>query len=89
MTVGVPSARTRLTLTILALVPLLLAIVINFPANAGGPEMSDVSPVEVVVPAAEISDSSDEFDVILDTGTVVVGYESRISAIAITATPED
>ena len=87
MTVGNTSARTLLTLIILALVPLLLAITINFPAKARAPEMSDVPPAEVGLPAVEIPDG--EFELILDTGSITVGYESKISAIAITATPDD
>jgi hypothetical protein len=87
VTVGIASARNILTLFILALVPLLLAITINFPAKAGAPEIGDSPPVEEVLPTVEIP--GDEFDVILDTGTVTVGYESKISAIAITATPDD
>jgi hypothetical protein len=87
MTVGNDSARTKLTLIILALVPLLLAITINFPAKAGTPEKSDVGQLEVVAPVAEGPDA--EFEVVVDTGSIVVGYESRISAIAITATPDD
>jgi len=82
VTVGIASARNILTLFILALVPLLLAITINFPAKARAPENADSPPVEEVLPG-------DGFDVILDTGTVTVGYESKISAIAITATPDD
>ncbi|MBT8212790.1 MAG: hypothetical protein HKN80_09865 [Acidimicrobiia bacterium] len=87
MTVGNTSAHTILTLLILALVPLLLAMTINFPANAGAPEMSDLPPVEEVLPAVEAP--ADEFEVILDTGSVQVGVGTQISAIAITATPED
>lgn len=86
MTVGTTSARTYLTLIIMALVPLLLAITVNFPAKAGAPEISEVPPAVVIEPA-DLSD--EEFDVILDTGTVVVGYESGISAIAITTTSDD
>lgn len=80
---GNTSARSLFTLLILAAIPLLLAITINSPAKARVPEMGDVPPAEV----AEISDP--EFEVTLDTGSIVVGYESRISAIAITATQDD
>ncbi len=57
------------------------------PAKAGAPELSEVPQVEVVELADALSDQ--EFDVILDPGTVVIGYESRISAIAITAKADD
>jgi hypothetical protein len=87
VTVGIPSARTLLTLFILASVPLLLAIIINFPAKARVPEVGDVPQVEVILPAGEITESA--FEVILDTGPVVAGHESKISAIALTAKPDD
>lgn len=87
MTVGTTSARSVLTLFILALVPLLLAITINFPAGARAPEIGDKPQVEEVLPTVEIP--VDGFEVILDTGVLTVGYESRISAVAITATPDD
>jgi hypothetical protein len=71
----------------MALVPLLLAIIINFPAKARVPEMGDVPQVEVVLPDTETP--GDDFEVVLDTGSVVAGYESKISAIAITAKSDD
>lgn len=87
MTHGMLSARNLLTLFILTFVPLLLAITIKSPARAGAPEVGNVSRALEVHPSVEIP--GDEFEVILATGAITVGYDFKISAIAITATPDD
>ena len=90
---GTNPARAGLTFLILAIVPLLMAIVINFPADAGSLSV-EVGPTPTVeLPPADTADQPTpaetdgaEYEVILDTGIEVVGYESSISAIAIVAT---
>lgn len=91
MTVGTISAPRPLVLLILAMVPLLMAIAINFPAQAGAPATEvDVNPSpEAPPPETDVTlppDLPDEvlpgatdgpaYAVILDTGVEVVGYES-------------
>ena len=92
MTVGSNSVRRALVVLVMAMVPLLMAIAVNFPAQAGAPAAEvDVEPVPVApppqtkVPAVDL-DVADEvlpraadgpgYAVILDTGVETVGYES-------------
>ena len=79
-------ARAVLVLLVLAMVPLLMAITINFPADAGAPAVEVELDTPVEVPSAELG--GEDFEVILDTGVEVVGFGSKISALAVTATPE-
>ncbi|MBT8163942.1 MAG: hypothetical protein KJP22_10980 [Acidimicrobiia bacterium] len=104
MTVGSNSARRTLVVLVVAMVPLLMAITINFPAQAGAPATEvDVELVPVAPPpqteapavdldvADEVTPTTTEgpdYRVILDTGVDVVGYESSISALALVAIPE-
>ena len=77
-------SRRWLVFLVVAIVPLLMAIAINIPADAGtvSVEVGRTPSVELLPSDAERLD----YEVILDTGIEVVGYESSISAIAIVAT---
>jgi hypothetical protein len=95
-------SRTVLVVGVLALVPLLLAITIGFPARASAPavEVDDARQTEVISPEAPADDTGGApavaplrpepgFEVILDTGVMDAGTETKISALAITATSSD
>ena len=89
---------------IVAMVPLLMAIAINFPAQAGAPASEvDVEPApeapppQTEVPGVDLAvldevppatTGGPDYAVIIDTGVDVVGYESSISALAVVAIPE-
>jgi hypothetical protein len=104
MTVGSNSARRTLVVLIVAVVPLLMAIAVNFPALAGAPATEvDVEPApEAPAPQTEApsvdpgvldevsppTTGGPDYAVIIDTGVDVVGYESSISALAVVAIPE-
>lgn len=69
----------------MALIPLLMAATILFPADAEAPSEEGPETPAVTTPAPEPADG-DEFDVTIDTGTVVVLSGSVISAKTVTAT---
>lgn len=83
---GTKKARPGLTLLVLAFFPLLMAVLVDIPADAG------ILSVEVVpAPIVQVTPAEPdglEYDVILDTGVEFVGFESSISALAIVATPD-
>jgi hypothetical protein len=86
MTVGTNPARAGLVLLIMAMVPLLLAITINLPANAGTVVVEEGPTPSIEAPP--IDTAGQGYEVILNTGVEVVGNDSSISALAIVATPD-
>lgn len=83
---GTKEARPGLTLLVLAILPLIMAVLVNIPADAG------TLPVQVVpAPIVQLTPAQPDgldYEVILDTGVEFVGFESSISALAIVATPD-
>lgn len=73
-------SRILLIMSVLTLVPLLLAFAIGFPADA--------SPKTETPPAVAIEEApADEaFEVTIDTGVVNLGGGTAISALTVTAT---
>jgi hypothetical protein len=70
----------------MAIVPLIMATTINFPAAAGAPAVEvDQEPL-TEVPRTEAG--GEDYEVTLDTGVEVIGYGLKISALTVTATPE-
>lgn len=83
---GTKEARPGLTLLVLAFFPLLMAVIVNIPADAGTLPVAVVpAPIVQVTPAQP--DGLD-YEVIIDTGVEFVGFGSSISALAIVATPD-
>ena len=73
--------RAVWTVLVIALIPVLMAITILIPADADTPAVPDR--VGVTAPDAD-------YEVVVDTGTVVVMNASVISAISVTSkTPAD
>ena len=91
MTVGRIPVRTFVTLFVLAVIPLLMAITILFPANAGGPamEVEDGGRTPDTFTETETPDVVEGFEVVRYTGEIVTGHESKMSAIVVRATSED
>ena len=83
---GTKEARPGLTLLVLALLPLLMAVIVNIPADAGTLSV-DVVPAPIVQVTPAQPDGLD-YEVILDTGIEFVGFESSISALAVVAIPD-